>query len=147
MDLAGLGYDWYDSEDYSDYKVYDMLRAEETTDIFQMSSYTPTKMLVDFDARTIDDICAVNAGNRPGPLEKDLVTGKSMVDLYIERKKTGIIESWHPDIDPILKDTMGCIWYQEHCMAIGQIMAGYDLSASDSRIRKTLGKYFLTRSL
>lgn len=140
MDLAGLDYDWYDSEDYSDYKVYDMLRAEETTDIFQMSSYTPTKMLVDFDARTIDDICAVNAGNRPGPLEKDLVTGKSMVDLYIERKKTGVIESWHPDIDPILKDTMGCIWYQEHCMAIGQIMAGYDLSASDSRIRKTLGK-------
>ena len=85
-------------------------------------------------------ICAVNAGNRPGPLEKDLTTGKSMVDLYIERRKTGVIESWHPDIDPILKDTMGCIWYQEHCMAIGQIMAGYDLSASDSRIRKTLGK-------
>lgn len=140
MDLAGLGYDWYDSEDFNNPQVYDMLRAEETTDIFQMSSYTPTKMLVDFNAHTIDDICAVNAGNRPGPLEKDLVTGKSMVDLYIERKKTGVIESWHPDIDPILKDTMGCIWYQEHCMAIGQIMAGYDLSASDSRIRKTLGK-------
>jgi DNA polymerase-3 subunit alpha len=140
MDLAGLGYDWYDSEDYTDGPVYDMLRAGETTDIFQMATYTPTAMLADFDARTIDDICAVNAGNRPGPLEKDSVTGKSMVDLYVERKKTGAIESWHPDIDPILKDTMGCIWYQEHCMAIGQIMAGYDLSASDSRIRKTLGK-------
>ena len=140
MDLAGLGYDWYDSEDFGDTGVYDMLRAGETTDVFQMSSYTPTSMLADFDVRDIDGICAVNAGNRPGPLEKDLTTGKSMVDLYIERRKTGVIESWHPDIDPILKDTMGCIWYQEHCMAIGQIMAGYDLSASDSRIRKTLGK-------
>ena len=140
MDLAGLDYDWYDSEEYTDVAVYDMLRAGETTDVFQMSSYTPTAMLADFDVRDIDGICAVNAGNRPGPLEKDLKTGKSMVDLYIERKKTGIIESWHPDIDPILKDTMGCIWYQEHCMAIGQIMAGYDLSSSDSRIRKTLGK-------
>lgn len=140
MDLAGLGYDWYDSEDYSDPGVYDMLRAGDTTDVFQMSSYTPTSMLADFDVRDIDGICAVNAGNRPGPLEKDLTTGKSMVDLYIERKKTGIIESWHPDIDPILKDTMGCIWYQEHCMAIGRVMAGYDLSSSDSRIRKTLGK-------
>lgn len=140
MDLAGLDYDWYDSEDYDNAPVYDMLRAGETTDVFQMATYTPTSMLADFDARTIDDICAVNAGNRPGPLEKDSATGKSMVDLYIERKKTGAIESWHPDIDPILKDTMGCIWYQEHCMAIGQIMAGYDLSASDSRIRKTLGK-------
>ena len=140
MDLAGLGYDWYDSEDYSDAAVYDMLRAGETTDIFQMSTYTPTTMLADFDARTIDDICAVNAGNRPGPLEKDSVTGKSMVDLYIERKKTGAIESWHPDIDPILKDTMGCIWYQEHCIKIGQVMAGYDLGSADLRIRKPLGK-------
>lgn len=140
MDLAGLGYDWYDSEDYSDSAVYDMLRAGETTDIFQMSSYTPTTMLADFGVRDIDGICAVNAGNRPGPLEKDSTTGKSMVDLYIERKKTGVIDSLHPDIDPILKDTMGCIWYQEHCMAIGQIMAGYDLGGADLRIRKPLGK-------
>lgn len=140
MDLAGLDYDWYDSEDYDDPEVYEMLRNGETTDVFQMSSYTPTTMLADFEVTDIDGICAVNAGNRPGPLEKDLTTGKSMVDLYIERKKTGVIESWHPDIDPILKDTMGCIWYQEHCMAIGRIMAGYDLSSSDSRIRKTLGK-------
>ena len=140
MDLAGLGYDWYDSEDYSSPEVYDMLRAGETTDVFQMSNYTPTTMLADFDVRDIDGICAVNAGNRPGPLEKDSTTGKSMVDLYIERRKTGVIESLHPDIDPILKDTMGCIWYQEHCMAIGRVMAGYDLSSSDSRIRKTLGK-------
>lgn len=140
MDLAGLDYDWYDSEDYDDPAVYDMLRAGETTDVFQMSSYTPTSMLADFDVRDINGICAVNAGNRPGPLEKDSTTGKSMVDLYIERKKTGIIESWHPDIDPILKDTMGCIWYQEHCMSIGQIMAGYDLGGADLRIRKPLGK-------
>lgn len=140
MDLAGLDYEWYDSEDYSDQAVYDMLRNGDTVDVFQMSTYTPTSMLADFDARTIDDICAVNAGNRPGPLEKDLTTGKSMVDLYIERKKTGVAESIHPDIDPILKDTMGCIWYQEHCMAIGRVMAGYDLGGSDIRIRKTLGK-------
>lgn len=110
MDLAGLGYDWYDSEDYSDSAVYDMLRAGDTTDVFQMANYTPTSMLQDFEVKTIDDICAVNAGNRPGPLEKDQTTGKSMVDLYKERKKTGVIESIHPDIDPILKDTMGCIW-------------------------------------
>ena len=140
MDLSGLGYDWYDSEDYSDPAVYDMLRAGETTDVFQMSTYTPTSMILDFDAHTIDDLCAVNAGNRPGPLEKDTKTGKSMVDLYIERKKSGVIESIHPDIDPILKNTMGCIWYQEDCMATGRVMAGYDLGGSDIRIRKTLGK-------
>lgn len=140
MRLTGLGYDWYDSEDYVDDDVYTMLRNGETTDIFQMSTYTPTTMLEDFDTHTIDDICAVNAGNRPGPLEKDLTTGKSMVDMYAERIKTKVIESIHPDIDPILEKTMGCIWYQEHCISIGQIMAGYSLGAADIRIRKTLGK-------
>ena len=140
MDLAGLDYDWYDSEDYNDPEVYDMLRAGETTDVFQMSSFTPTTMLSDFNVTDIDGICAVNAGNRPGPLEKDKNTNKSMVDLYIERKKTGVIESIHPDIDPILEKTMGCIWYQEHMISIGQIMAGYSLGAADLRIRKPLGK-------
>ncbi len=140
MDLTGLDYDWYDSEDYDDPEVYEMLRNGETVDIFQMASYTPTVMLSDFDVRDIDGICAVNAGNRPGPLEKDSVTGKSMVDLYIESKKTGVIQTIHPDIDPILKDTQGCIWYQENCMEIGKVMAGYDLSSSDSRIRKVLCK-------
>lgn len=140
MDLVGLGIDWYESEDFSDIGVYDMLRAGETTDVFQMSNYTPTTMIADFNVHDIEGLSAVNAGNRPGPLEKDSVTGKSMVDLYAERVKTGIIESWHPDIDHILKDTMGCIWYQEHLMSIGQVMAGYDLGGADGRIRKPLGK-------
>ena len=105
-----------------------------------MSSFTATSMLADFNVHDINGICAVNAGNRPGPLEKDKDTGKSMVDMYIERTKTGVIESLHPDIDPILKDTMGCIWYQETMMKLGQIMAGYDLGGADSRIRRVLGK-------
>lgn len=140
MDLAGLGYDWYDSEDYVDPAVYDMLRAGETTDVFQLSTFTPTSMLVDFNVTDIDGICAVNAGNRPGPLEKDKTTGKSMVDILAERTKTGVVESLHPDIDPILEKTMGCVWYQEHCINIGQVMAGYNLGNADSRIRKVLGK-------
>lgn len=110
-------------KDYNDPDVYTMLRNGETIDIFQMSSYTPAAMLADFNACDIDGVCAVNAGNRPGPLEKDAVTNKSMVDLFVESSKTGIIQSIHPDIDPILKDTMGCIWYQEHLISLGQIMA------------------------
>lgn len=140
MELAGLDYDWYDSEDYSDAGVYKMLRDGDTTDIFQLSTYMPTTMCADFQIDDIDGICAVNAGNRPGPLEKDATTGKSMVDLFIERKKTGIVDSIHPDIDPIIQKTMGCIWYQEHCIEIGKVIAGYDAGAADLRVRKTLGK-------
>ena len=140
MDLAGLSYDWYDSEDYTDTSVYDMLRNGDTTDVFQLSNYTPTMMINDFNVTDIDGICAVNAGNRPGPLEKDKTSGKSMVDLYAERIKTHHVDSMHPDIDPVLEKTMGCIWYQEHCIAIGQIMAGYSIGDADLRIRKVLGK-------
>ncbi len=140
MDLAGIGYDWYDSEDYADSTVYDMLRAGDTTDVFQLSGFTPTSMLQDFDVRDIDGICAVNAGNRPGPLEKDKTTGKSLVDTLAERTKTGVTESIHPSIDPILEKTKGCILYQEHVISISKIMAGYSSGGADSRIRKTLGK-------
>lgn len=140
MDLAGLDYSWYDSEDYSDPKVYEMLRNGDTTDIFQMAGFMATKLIQDFEVNNIDGLCAVNAGNRPGPLEKDSVTGKSMTDLYSERVKTGIIESIDPRIDPVLKNTFGCIWYQEHVISLGQIMAGYTPGSADDRIRRVLGK-------
>lgn len=110
MDLAGLDYDWYDSEEYDDPKIYEMLRNGETTDIFQMSGYMPTKLISDFKVEDIEGLTAVNAGNRPGPLEKDSKTGKSMTDLYTERRQTGVVPSIDPRIDPILSKTFGCIW-------------------------------------
>lgn len=140
MDLAGLDYDWYDSEDYNDPAVYEMLRNGETTDVFQMSGYMATRMISDFKVEDIEGLTAVNAGNRPGPLEKDTKTGKSMVDLYTERRQSGIIPSLDPRIDPLLTKTFGCIWYQEDLMTLGKVMAGYDAGGSDTRIRAVLGK-------
>lgn len=140
MDLAGLDYDWYDSEDYTDSKVYDDLRDGLTCDIFQFSKFNPTKMIKDFNCINIEGLTAVNAGNRPGPLEKDPNTNKSMVDIYVEREKSHNIESIEPSIDEILKDTNGCLWYQEQCILLGQVMAGYNAGNADKRIRKTLGK-------
>lgn len=140
MDLAGLDYDWYDSEDYIDDGVYEMLRNGETTDVFQMAGYMATKLINDFKVDDIEGLTAVNAGNRPGPLEKDSKTGKSMTDLYTERRQSGVIPSIDPRIDPLLEKTFGCIWYQEDCMNLGKLMAGYDAGGADSRIRTVLGK-------
>ena len=141
MELANLDYDWYDSEDYNDAEVYRMLREGDTTDVFQMARYSPTKMIADFNVNDIDGLCAVNAGNRPGPLEKDKETNKSMVDLYADHVKTNTPEDWgNKDVNEILKKTYGCIWYQEHCMMLGRVMAGYSMGGADSRIRKVLGK-------
>ena len=141
MDLANLDYDWYDSEDYNDPEVYRMLREGNTTDVFQMAKYSPTKMIADFNVHDIDGLCAVNAGNRPGPLEKDKTTGKSMVDLYIDHVQTNSPEDWgNKDVNEILNKTYGCIWYQENCIMLGRVMAGYSMGGADSRIRKVLGK-------
>lgn len=140
MDLVGLDYSWYDSEDYNDDSVYEMLRNGETTDIFQMAGFMSTKLLSDFKVDSLKVINAVNAGNRPGPLEKDPTTGKSMVDLYAERRNGAEIPSINEEIDSILSETQGCIWYQEQCMELGREIAGYSMGNADARIRKVLGK-------
>jgi len=140
MDMTGLDEAWFDSEDFDDPEVYKMLRDGLTTDVFQMASSNATRMIRDMDVSSFDELTDVNAGNRPGPLSKDKDTGKSMVDLYIENKKSGINTMVHPDIDDVLAPTKGCMWYQEQLMAIGQILAGYSLGNADLRIRKVLGK-------
>lgn len=140
MELSGLTYDWYDSEDYSDPNIYKMLRDGETVDIFQCSTYMPTKMIKDFNVQNILDLGAVNAGNRPGPLETNPTTGKSLVDQYVECVKTGVPVTFHPKIDPLLKDTWGMPWYQESVMAVAMEMAGYSIGNADKRVRKPLGK-------
>ena len=140
MQLVGLDYEWYDSEDFSDQGVYQMLKTGETTDIFQMSSFVATRMIQDMKVKDLTGLSIVNAGNRPGPLAKSKDTNKSMVDTFIERAETGIVPSIDPRIDYILAPTLGCLWFQEQCIELGQVMAGYSLGMSDLRIRKTLGK-------
>ena len=145
MKLTGLGYDWYDSEDYTDPLIYEYLRNGNTTDTFQMSSFTASKMIKDMKVNCFEDIVVVNAGNRPGPLAKNKETGKSMVDTFIERRASNYIPSIDSRIDKILEPTLGCIWYQEQCIALGQVMAGYSLGMADLRIRKVLGKKLLKK--
>lgn len=110
MDLVGLDWDWYDDEDVSDKKIYKMLRMGDTVNIFQMSSYGAIKLLKEFKVSCFDDLVAVNAGNRPGPLAKNKETGLSMTDIFAERKRTGDIPSIDERIDWITEDTLGCCW-------------------------------------
>lgn len=142
MDLIGLGWDWYDSEDVSDKKVFKMLRNGDTVNIFQMAGQGAIKLLHDFNVNKFEDLVAVNASNRPGPLSKNKETGLSMADMYAERKRTGDVPELDERIDWITEETYGCILFQEDCMRLGQVMAGYNLGGADSRIRKPLGKLF-----
>ena len=142
LDLIGLPISWLDEEDYTDEKVYEFLRKGNTTDIFQMASFSATNMLKNFKVSSIDDVIAVNACNRPGPLQKlDELEGKSIVEIYSEVADCKReVEKMHPLLDPIFENTNGCLIYQEQCMKLGQIMCGYSLGTADSTIRKTVAK-------
>lgn len=139
MELTGLTKEWFESEDYFDEEVYKHLRDGNTTNVFQMQKYTPTKMIKDFEVDTIEKLSDVNAGNRPGPLAKDK-DGISMVDRYALAVESGEIVKIDDRIDWILEETKGCIYYQEQCMKLGEVMAGYPLGQADLRIRKVISK-------
>lgn len=140
LKLANIDRKWLDIEDTDDQKVYKFLRDGNTFNVFQMQKRTPTSMIKDFKVKDLEGLTAVNAGNRPGPLAKG-PNGKSMVDMYIENASSSNKPSYDNRIDHILESTNMCLWYQEHCMNLGMIMAGYSLGNADLRIRKILGKF------
>ena len=83
---------------------------------------------------TLDDITAINALYRPGPLNSGMVD--DFIDIKHGRKK----ESYpFPELEPLLKDTYGVVVYQEQVMKIAQVLAGYSLGQADI-LRKAMGK-------
>ena len=104
-----------------------------------MQKFTPTKMIKDYKVNNLFGLTAVNALDRPGPLTKG-IDGLSIADKYGISIKDNNIPTIHPAIDKILEETNGQLLYQEQCMKIGQVMAGYSLGESDIKIRKTITK-------
>jgi DNA polymerase-3 subunit alpha len=117
-----------------DPKTFELLRAGETDGVFQLESQGMKDLLRRLKPSDFNDLIAVLALYRPGPLEGGLV------DQYIEtkhgRRKP---EYLHPLLEPILKETYGVIVYQEQVMQIAQVMAGYTLGEADL-LRRAIGK-------
>ncbi|MCE5252434.1 DNA polymerase III subunit alpha [bacterium] len=117
-----------------DPEVYRIMGQGETAGIFQFESGGMRDYLRKLKPSCIDDLIAMNALYRPGPL------GSNMVDDFIERKH-GIkkIQYQHPLLEPILKETYGVIVYQEQVMKIANVMAGFSLGGADE-LRRAMGK-------
>ena len=117
-----------------DEKTFTLLQRAETDGVFQLESPGMQNILRKMGPTNFEDIIAVVALYRPGPL------GSGMVDDYIERKKNPKkIKYLHPVLEPILKDTLGVIIYQEQVMLISQAMGGFVLSEAD-QLRKAMSK-------
>ncbi|MBS0309778.1 MAG: DNA polymerase III subunit alpha [Proteobacteria bacterium] len=114
--------------------VYKLFADGNTTAVFQSESRSAKDLEKKLRGDCFEDIIALMALNRPGPL------GSGMVDDFIARKQgKQKPEYFHPDLEPVLKSTYGIIVYQEQVMLVAQILAGYSLGAADL-LRRAMGK-------
>jgi DNA polymerase III subunit alpha len=117
-----------------DAKTYSLLCAGHTTGVFQLESSGITEITMRLKPSCFDDLVAILALYRPGPLDA------GMVDHYINRKHgREPVTYLHPLMSTILQDTYGIIVYQEQIMQLAQELAGYSLGEADL-LRRAMGK-------
>ena len=117
-----------------DKKSYRTLCQGNTTGVFQLESTGIREMTVKIRPNCFEDLVAILALYRPGPLDS------GMADDYIKRKNgKEKVKYLHPLLEAILKDTYGVIVYQEQVMQTAQILAGYTMGEADI-LRRAMGK-------
>ncbi len=120
----------------NDPATFQLLKSCRTTAIFQLESRGMKDLVRKLQPDCFDDIVALVALFRPGPLQS------GMVDDFIARKHgriDGPIDYLHPSLEAILKPTYGVILYQEQVMQIAQLLSGYTLGGADL-LRRAMGK-------
>ena len=116
-----------------DKPTYDMLIRGETVGVFQLESQGMTNLVKKLQPDVFEDLGALVALFRPGPL------GSGMVDVFVDRKHgRQEITYPHPRLEKVLKDTYGTMVYQEQIMQIFQEMADYSLGQADM-VRRMMG--------
>ncbi len=124
IDLSALPLD--------DPKSYELLAKGETVGVFQLESQGMRKAISDIKPDRFEDIIALVALYRPGPMANIPVYGARKFGL----EKPDYL---HPSLEPVLKETYGIIVYQEQVMQIAQILSGYSLGEADL-LRRAMGK-------
>ncbi|MFA5137602.1 MAG: DNA polymerase III subunit alpha [Elusimicrobiota bacterium] len=119
---------------FDDKKTYDLLASGKALGVFQLDSEGMRQLLRRLRPTNFEDISAVIALYRPGPMKS------GMLDLFVERKHGAKkVRFEHPKMEPILKDTYGCFVYQEQVMEISKVLAGFTAGQADG-LRKAMSK-------
>lgn len=125
---------WIEKISLEDSKTYELLCRGETFGVFQLESSGMRDLVKKLKPQLFEDIVALLALYRPGPL------GSGMVDDFIRRKHNpALIQYDHAALESILKETYGVILYQEQVMQIVSKLAGFSLAKADS-LRRAMGK-------
>lgn len=115
-----------------DPKVYELISSGETTGIFQLESSGMRRVARNLNPSRFSDITAMVALYRPGPME--------LINDFIQGKKNPTqVKYPHDDLKPVLGETYGIAVYQEQCLQIANVMAGYSLAEADN-LRRAIGK-------
>ncbi|AWB32629.1 DNA polymerase III subunit alpha [Orrella marina] len=117
-----------------DPQVYRLLSEGNTTAVFQLESRGMKELLKNLRPTTFEDVIAVLALFRPGPLESGMV-----LDFVARKHGKATVDYFHPDLESTLRSTYGVIVYQEQVMLISQIIGGYSLGSADL-LRRAMGK-------
>lgn len=126
LDLGAIPFD--------DKKTFRLLKKGDSIGLFQLESSGMRSLMRDLAPTTFQDIVALLALYRPGPLQSGMV--KDFVDCKHGRK---VIDYPHPSLEPILKETSGMIVYQEQVMRVATDMAGFTMGEADI-LREAMGK-------
>ncbi|NVK32732.1 MAG: DNA polymerase III subunit alpha [Gammaproteobacteria bacterium] len=120
--------------DMDDKAAFDILQTAQTSAVFQLESRGMKELIKRLQPDCFEDIVALVALFRPGPLQS------GMVDDFVDRKHGRQEVTYpHPDLEPVLKPTYGVILYQEQVMQIAQVLAKYSLGGADI-LRRAMGK-------
>ena len=115
-----------------DQRTFEMLGRGDTVGVFQLESEGMKRVVTELQPSSFDDIVAINALYRPGPME--------WIPQYIARKHGRERVTYvHPKLEPILKDTYGIAIYQESVMQMAREIAGFSMGEADE-LRKVMGK-------
>ncbi|MEK6704930.1 MAG: DNA polymerase III subunit alpha, partial [Bdellovibrionota bacterium] len=119
---------------YRDPAVFALVSSGDTDGVFQVESSGMKDLCKRIQPSSIEDLTAINALYRPGPL------GSGMVDDFVDRKHGRMPIKYETEaLEPLLKDTYGVILYQEQVMQIARELAGYSLGQADL-LRRAMGK-------
>lgn len=126
---------------FNDLRTFDLLKQGDTVGVFQLESRAMRNLLIRLQPNSIDDIAAVVALYRPGPM------AENMHNDYADRKngRQGITY-FHEDAEPILRSTLGLCIYQESVLEIAKKFAGYSLTEADL-LRKVMGKKLVDKMI
>ncbi len=117
-----------------DEKVFELLREANTIGIFQLESRGMRRVLKDLRPDSLEDLTALLALFRPGPIQS------GVVDLFIRRKHgKEVVDYLHPLLESVLKKSYGVMVYQEDVMTVARELAGFSLGEADE-LRRAMAK-------